>query len=100
MYYFAFALLLAALLGSLAFAGAALIHLWQKKDGIPAFIERGHILVTGCFLMASAFLLHALYWKDYRLDYVASYTGQHPPPSSTDSPPSGPASLGPCSSGA
>ena len=74
MYYFAFALLLAALLGSLAFAGAALIHLWQKKDGIPAFIERGHILVTGCFLMASAFLLHALYWKDYRLDYVASYT--------------------------
>ena len=74
MYYFAFALLLAALLGSLAFAGAALIHLWQKKDGIPAFIEKGHILVTGCFLMASAFLLHALYWKDYRLDYVSSYT--------------------------
>ena len=24
--------------------------------------------------MASAFLLHALYWKDYRLDYVSSYT--------------------------
>jgi len=74
MYYFAFALLLAALLGSLAFAGAALIHLWQKKEGMPAFIGRGHILVTGCLLTASAFLLHALFWKDYRLDYVASYT--------------------------
>ena len=74
MYFFAYALLLAAQFCSLACAGLALIQIRQRQIQDASLAEKGHWAVTACLLLASALLLHALYWKDYRLDYVASYT--------------------------
>ena len=55
MYYFAFALLLAALLGSLAFAGAALIHLWQTVP--ECFINKETIQQKTMFCLNKIILI-------------------------------------------
>ncbi|MBQ1539393.1 MAG: heme lyase CcmF/NrfE family subunit, partial [Desulfovibrio sp.] len=74
MYFFAYALLLVAQFCSLACAGLAIVQIRQRQIQGASLAEKGHWAVTACLLLASALLLHALFWKDYRLDYVASYT--------------------------
>lgn len=73
MYTFAYICILLALLAA-AFGGAyALIRLWEGREG-AAVPGRTSLFVAACFCLASALLLHALFWQDYSLEYVASYT--------------------------
>lgn len=74
MYILAYASLLLALLISLGAGGMALLQLWQERDNYLPVIRNAHWLLCGAILLASALLLHALFWEDYRLEYVASYT--------------------------
>lgn len=74
MYVFAYALQLLALLCALGGCGMALLQLWQGRGDILRLIEKAHWIVSGALLAASAILLHALYWHDFSLQYVASYT--------------------------
>lgn len=74
MYVFAFALLLLALLASLGGGGLALLQLWQGREDSLRLVEKTHIVVSGALLVASAILLHALFWFDFQVQYVASYT--------------------------
>ncbi|MDR2819022.1 MAG: cytochrome c biogenesis protein CcsA [Desulfovibrio sp.] len=60
--------LYALLGGKRSFASATNDDAWARQ------LEKGHWIVTGALLLASALLLHALYWRDYSLQYVASYT--------------------------
>ena len=75
MYFFAFALLLLTLLLASGGGILALLQLWrpQEKPTLP-LVEKVHWGVSLCLLVASACLLHALYWQDYSLKYVADYT--------------------------
>lgn len=74
MYVFAYICLLIALLSSLGGSSLALIQIYEGQDNHLALVRRANWLVTVCLLLASALLLHALFWQDYRLEYVASYT--------------------------
>ncbi len=74
MYIFAFAMLLVALLCSLGGAGLAVLQLYQGRASALAFIEKAQAIMTFALVIASALLLHALYWNDFSLVYVASYT--------------------------
>ena len=74
MYVFAYAMQLLALLCALGGGGMALLQLWQGRADSLRLIEKAHWAVTGGLLLASALLLHALYWHDFSLQYVASYT--------------------------
>ena len=65
MYVFAFALLLLALLASLGGGGLALLQLWQGREDSLRLVEKAHIAVSGALLIASAILLHALFWFDF-----------------------------------
>lgn len=74
MYVFAFALLLLALLASLGGGGLALLQLWQGREDSLRIVEKAHLVISGALLMSSAILLHALFWHDFQVQYVASYT--------------------------
>lgn len=74
MYIFAYVCLLLALLGSLGGSGLALLQIREGSHAHLGLIRAISWLVTGCLLLAAALLLHALYWQDYKLEYVASYT--------------------------
>ena len=63
MYIFAYAMQLLALLCALGGAGMALIQLWQGRANWLHLIEKAHWLVSGALLLASALLLHALFWQ-------------------------------------
>ena len=75
MYFFAFALLLLTLLLASGGGILALLQLWrpQERPTLP-LVEKVHWGVSLCLLVASACLLHALYWQDYSLKYVVDYT--------------------------
>lgn len=74
MYIFAYVCLLLALLASLGGSGLALLQIKENSHAHLGLIRHISWLVTACLLLASALLLHALYWQDYKLEYVASYT--------------------------
>lgn len=74
MYVFAFALQLVALLAALGGGGLALLQLWQNREDSLPVVEKAHLVISGALLLASALLLHALFWNDFSLSYVASYT--------------------------
>lgn len=74
MYFFAYALQLLLLLCALAGGGLAIFQLYEGRSHALAIVERLHWLTSGALLLASALLLHALFWKDFSLHYVASYT--------------------------
>lgn len=74
MYVFAYAMQLLALLCALGGGGMALLQLWQGRGDSLRLAEKAHWVVSGALLLASALLLHALFWHDFSLQYVASYT--------------------------
>ena len=74
MYVFAYAMLLLALLCALGGGGMALLQLWQGRSDHLHLLEKAQWGVAGALFLASACLLHALFWQDYRVEYVASYT--------------------------
>ena len=74
MYIFAYAMLILALLSSLGGAGLASVQLFQGRAKVLGLIEKMQALMTFALLLASALLLHALFWHDYSVVYVASYT--------------------------
>jgi len=74
MYFFAFFLLLLSLLCALGGAGFGLVQIWQGKDSSVRIMEGAQIALTSALTLSSAILLHALYWNDFSLVYVASYT--------------------------
>lgn len=74
MYVFAYALQLMTLLCAIAGSGFAILQLLEGRDSALRVVEKAHWAVSGTLLLASALLLHALFWKDYSLQYVASYT--------------------------
>lgn len=74
MYVFAYALQLLALLCALGGAALAAVQLWQGRSDALHLVEKAQLVLTGALLTASALLLHALFWHDFSLQYVASYT--------------------------
>lgn len=74
MYLVAYASLLLALLFALGGAGAGAAQLWQGRDADLGWLEKAHLGVTLCLLVASGILLTALIGYDFSVDYVASYT--------------------------
>ncbi len=74
MYVFAYALQLLALLCALGGAALAVMQLWQGRSDALHLVEKAQLALTGALLLASALLLHALFWNDFSLHYVASYT--------------------------
>lgn len=74
MYIFAYFLQLLALLCAIGGAGLAVVQLWQGRSDALRFVERAQYVLTVSLLVASALLLHALFWNDFSLVYVASYT--------------------------
>lgn len=79
MYIFAFICLLLAFLCSAGFALVALLQLWQRRTNFLGLVQYGLPVVTLFLLLASALLLHALFWQDYSLEYVAAYTDRFLP---------------------
>jgi len=74
MYLVAYGLLLLAMLCSLGSGCLALLQLWQGRSEFLALAEKAQLVMAAALLVASACLLHALYWHDFSLQYVASYT--------------------------
>jgi cytochrome c-type biogenesis protein CcmF len=74
MYVFAYALQIVALLAAICGGSLALLQLWQNRDAALRVIERAHLVISAALLLASAMLLHALYWHDFSVQYVANYT--------------------------
>ena len=74
MYVFAYAMLLLALLCALGGGGMALLQLWQGRSDHLRLLEKAQWGVAGALFLAAACRLHALFWQDYRVEYVASYT--------------------------
>jgi len=74
MYFFAYGLLLLAMFCALGSGALALLQLWQGRFDLLALTEKAQLVLAAALLVASACLLHALYWHDFSLQYVASYT--------------------------
>lgn len=79
MYIFAYICLLVALLCALGASGFAALQLWEQRTDNLKGISAAQWPVSACLLLASACLLHALFWQDYSLEYVASYTDRFLP---------------------
>ncbi|MBO4335947.1 MAG: heme lyase CcmF/NrfE family subunit, partial [Desulfovibrio sp.] len=77
MYYFGYLALVLAMLFSLLAVLAAFMDLWQNNAHNVKRIELAHLPVSLCLLLASAALLHALFWQDYSLQYAANYTDRY-----------------------
>lgn len=77
MYYFGYLALVLAMLFSLLAALSALMDLWRNETKNSKRIELAHFPVSLCLLLASAALLHALFWQDYALQYAANYTDRY-----------------------
>ena len=77
MYYFGYLMLIVALLAAFSSSALALGQLWSRQHTAGPWIEKAHYVVSGAFLLASAALLHALFWQDYSLVYAASYTDRY-----------------------
>lgn len=75
----AYILLLIALLVSLGGSGLSLVQLYEGRAAHLRLIRSGQYAVSGSLLLASALLLHALFWEDYSLEYVSSYTDKFLP---------------------
>lgn len=71
--------LLLALLASLAGGGLAVLQLREGAQNHLPLARKAQWLVSAALLLASALLLHALFWEDYSLEYVASYTDRFLP---------------------
>lgn len=74
MYIFAYCMLAMALLCALGGGAIALSQLWNGRAAALRVVEGAHLALTGGLTLASAMLLHALYWHDFSVQYVASYT--------------------------
>lgn len=74
MYVVAYALQLLALIFAVGGSALALLQLWQQREDALRLVEKAHWAVTGALLLASALLLHALFWNDFSVKYVADYT--------------------------
>ena len=66
MYFFAYGLLLIGMLCALGSGGLALLQLWQGRSELLSLVEKAQLVLAAALLVASAFLLHALYWHDFR----------------------------------
>ena len=77
MYYFGYLALVLAMLFSILAALAALMDLWHNETHSIKRIELAHLPVSLCLVLASAALLHALFWQDYSLQYAANYTDRY-----------------------
>ncbi len=74
MYTFAYGLLMVALLCAIGGAAVALMNVVQRRSEGLWFIEKAQFAMTAALTVSSALLLHALYWHDFSLLYVANYT--------------------------
>jgi len=64
-------------LGFSVYAAAAAI--WGERAGVKSMIKSAEFALVAVFALmtlASAALLHALYWNDFSLEYVYSYTNR------------------------
>ncbi|MDR3357600.1 MAG: cytochrome c biogenesis protein CcsA [Desulfovibrio sp.] len=74
MYVFASTMLFLTLLCAISGGGLALYDIWRGRCDTLPLVEKLHWFTTAALLLASAILLHALYWHDFELKYVAGYT--------------------------
>lgn len=75
----AYLFLLLALLVALGCSGLSLLQLYEGRPTQLRLIRGGQYVVSGSLLLSSALLLHALFWEDYSLEYVSSYTDKFLP---------------------
>ncbi len=74
MYVFAYSMLVLAMLCCFGGALVAATNLFQGKGNGLFIIEKAQTIMSAALVLASALLLHALYWNDFSLVYVAKYT--------------------------
>ena len=74
MYVLASTLQFLTLLCALSGGGLALYDIWRGRGDMLPLVEKLHWFTAAALLLASAILLHALYWHDFELKYVAGYT--------------------------
>ncbi len=74
MYILAYGLLMLALFCCLGGAAFAILQLYQGRTNALKIVEGAQVAMTSALVLASAILLHALFWNDFSLIYVASYT--------------------------
>ncbi len=74
MYIFAYGMLMLALFCCLGGAAFAILQIYQGRTSSLKIVEGAQVIMTAALVLASALLLHALYWNDFSLVYVASYT--------------------------
>lgn len=65
---------LACLLLTLGFSAYALILCWNNDPRCPAWLERGHVLVSALLTLGAGVILNALVNRDYSFSLVADYT--------------------------
>ncbi len=74
MYIFAYGMLMLALFCCLGGAAFAMLQIFQGRTSSLKVVEGAQVVMTAALVLASALLLHALYWNDFSVVYVASYT--------------------------
>ena len=74
MYIFGYICLLISLLCSLGAGLLALLQLRSREFCHTSLVRNAQYAISAAFILAGAALLHGLYWQDYSLEYVASYT--------------------------
>ena len=67
MYLLAYALQILALCAAVVGGGLALLHLWHGRGEYLPLVEKAHAVISAALLLASALLLHALFWNDFSL---------------------------------
>ena len=79
MYLAGYISLLLCLLCSLGGAFLGILELWENQSDRLKIIKFLSFPSAAFRVFASAVLLHALYWHDYSVEYVASYTDRFLP---------------------
>ncbi|MBQ7585314.1 MAG: heme lyase CcmF/NrfE family subunit [Desulfovibrionaceae bacterium] len=79
MYYLGYFALILTFLASLAASINGLLLLWRGQRETNLLINKAHWLTSFSLLLASAALLHGLFWQDYSLQYAANYTDKYLP---------------------
>ncbi len=74
MYIFAYAMLLVAFLCALGGAAIIIVQIMRGHSSALFVVEKAQVVMTAALVLASALLLHALYWHDFSVQYVAHYT--------------------------
>ena len=77
MYYFGYCALILTFLASAAAAACCIKNIFANQIEDNWLIKNAHFVSTLGLILASAALMHGLFWQDYSLQYAANYTDKY-----------------------